>query len=174
MKLRAYIALLIFGLAVFITGCSGENPVAPESAAAADIQPAIVEGAGEAENSPATSYHNLWVEEVPRVDEQGAVVVEIVPLNPNNPGHTLDFRVALNTHSVDLSMDLAALATLETDTGVKVQATLWDAPLGGHHVSGVLSFPAGVDGKAVLEGASKMILTVVDVDAPERVFVWER
>lgn len=173
MKFHTHILILIFSLAVFLTACSGEVPVTPETAAAADIQPAIVEDAGEAENSPAT-YHNLWVEEVPRVDEQGEVVVEIVPLNPNNPGHTLDFSVSLNTHSVDLSMDLATLATLETDTGMKVQATLWDAPLGGHHVSGILSFPAGVDGKAVLEGASKMTVILVDVDAAERVFAWER
>jgi len=174
MKYRFHTLPLIFGLAVLMTACNGPSPVTPEPASAAKAQPVVVEEVqGEAERSP-ESYPNLWVEDVPRIDEQGAVVVEIVPLNPNNPGQTLDFSVSLNTHSVDLSMDLAALATLETDTGFKVQATHWDAPLGGHHVSGILSFPAGVDGNPLLDGVSKMTITLVDVDAPERVFVWER
>lgn len=168
---------LIFSLAVLLAACSGGVSVTPETAAAAEELPTMVEEVQpeqqETESSP-PSFHNLWVEEVPRMDNQGAVEVEIVPLNPNNPGHTLDFSVSMNTHSVDLSMDLASLAVLETDTGYKVEATLWDAPLGGHHVSGTLSFPAGVDGKAVLEGASRMTITLVNVDAPERVFAWER
>lgn len=173
MKLHPHILALIFSLVVFLPACSGAS-VTPETAVAAEMKPTVaIDIQEEAQSSPVTT-HNLWVEEVPRLDEQGAVAVEIVPLNPNNPGHTLDFRVALNTHSVDLSMDLAAQATLATDTGVEVKATLWDAPLGGHHVSGILSFPAGVDGKAVLEGANRMTITLVDLDAPERVFVWER
>ena len=60
----------------------------------------------------------------------GAVVVEIVPQKLNNPGQTLDFEVRMNTHSVDLSMNLAGLATLTTDTGKTVQAIGWDAPSG--------------------------------------------
>ena len=97
-----------------------------------------------------------------------------MPLNPNNPTQTLDFNVRLNTHSVDLSMDLAVLAIIETDAGLTVQATTWDAPRGGHHVTGILSFPGSVDGTPILEGVTKMTLTITDVDAPERVFVWER
>jgi hypothetical protein len=169
---------MIFSLAVILTACSGGISDTPEAAAKAmEESPSVVENIQPKQQeieSSLPSFPNLWVEEIPRMDDQGAVEVEIVPLNPNNPGHTLDFRVALNTHSVDLSMDLAALATLETDTGINVQASLWDAPLGGHHVSGILSFPSGVDGKAVLADASKMTIKLADVDAPERVFVWER
>jgi hypothetical protein len=62
---------------------------------------------------------------------------------------------------------------LTTDTGRSVQATGWDAPRGGHHVEGKLSFPANVDGMPVLEGAAKLTLIVRAVDAPERAFVWE-
>jgi hypothetical protein len=111
--------------------------------------------------------------DVARIDEQGAVVVEVSPLNLGTPADTLDFSVTMNTHSVDLSMDLATLSTLITDTGVSVQATLWDAPRGGHHVEGRLIFPATKDGKSVLEGATKLTLTVRNVDAPSRVFEWE-
>lgn len=125
-------------------------------------------------NGEQQSAQNLWAEGSSQVDQQGAVVVEIVPLNLNAPGNTLDFEVALNTHSVDLSMDLATLATLETDTGQIVQAILWEAPSGGHHVSGILSFPSQVDGFSVIENASKISIIIEKVDAPARVFSWER
>lgn len=106
------------------------------------------------------------------VDEQGAVSVAVTPLDLSPDASSLDFEVAMNTHSVDLSMDLATLATLATDDGRSVTATLWDAVPGGHHVSGVLTFPAEVEGTAVLADASQLTLTIRDVDAPERTFVW--
>jgi hypothetical protein len=111
--------------------------------------------------------------ELARVDEQGVVVLEVTPLNLGVPADTLEFDVAMNTHSVDLSMDLAALSTLSTDTGITIQASKWDAVPGGHHVEGTLIFPSAQDGKTILEGATKLTLTIVDVDAPTRVFEWE-
>lgn len=111
--------------------------------------------------------------DIARIDEQGAVVVEVSLLNLGTPADTLDFSVTMNTHSVDLNMDLATLSTIITDTGVSVQATLWDAPRGGHHVEGRLIFPATNDGKSILEGATKLTLTVLNVDAPSRIFEWE-
>jgi len=108
-----------------------------------------------------------------RVDQRGSVVVEVTPLNLRDAADTLDFEVAMNTHSVDLSMDLSTLATLTTDTGVSVQATAWDAPGGGHHVSGKLRFPATKDGKSILDGASRLTLTILNVDAPSRAFEWQ-
>ncbi|NOH02598.1 MAG: hypothetical protein HND47_11910 [Chloroflexi bacterium] len=107
------------------------------------------------------------------IDSQGSVTVEATPLNLDAPADTLEFDVVLDTHSVDLSMDLAVLATLTTDTGITVQATLWDAPRGGHHVTGKLIFPALKDGKSILEGAGKLTLTITDVDVPSRIFEWE-
>ena len=111
--------------------------------------------------------------ELTRIDEQGAVVLEVTPLNLGTPADTLEFDVVMNTHSVDLSMDLAALSTLSTDNGITVQASKWDAVPGGHHVEGKLIFPSTQDGTSILEGASKLTLTIVDVDAPSRVFEWE-
>ncbi len=108
-----------------------------------------------------------------RTDNQGAIIFEVTPLNLNAPTDTLEFDIVLTTHSIDLSMDLAPLATLTTDTGVTVQATLWDAPRGGHHVEGKLIFPAFVDGQSVLAGATKLTLTILNVDTPSRVFEWE-
>lgn len=106
------------------------------------------------------------------VDEQGAVSVAVTPLNVGPGATTLDFEVAMNTHSVDLGMDLAALATLVTDTGVQVTADVWDASRGGHHVSGVLSFPAAAEDGDLLAGASRLTLLLRDVDAAERTFTW--
>ena len=108
-----------------------------------------------------------------RTDEQGAVVVEVTPLNLEAPADTLEFDIAMNTHSVDLSMDLATLSTLSTDTGITVQAAKWDATPGGHHVSGKLIFPATSSGKSILEGTNKLTLTIINVDAASRAFEWE-
>ncbi len=106
------------------------------------------------------------------VDEQGAVSVAVTPLDLAAAGATIDFQVVMNTHSVELDMDLAGLATLETDGGLSLTPAAWDAASGGHHVSGVLSFPATVDGAPVLAGATRISLTIRGVDAPERVFAW--
>jgi len=46
----------------------------------------------------------------PITDEQGAVAIEVTQLNLNGPGETLDFRVGMNTHSVELDMDLVESA----------------------------------------------------------------
>jgi len=153
---RFFSLALLLGLVLTACGPSPSgNDGAPESVTPT-AQPTQVSGAAPA-----------------RTDNQGAVTLVVTPLNLGNPGATLDFDVAMNTHSVDLSMDLTTLATLTTDTGRAVQAIRWDAPQGGHHVEGELSFPAGVDGASLLQGAAKLTLTLRNVDAPERVFVWE-
>jgi hypothetical protein len=108
-----------------------------------------------------------------RSDQQGSVSLEVTPLNLSAPADQLEFDVAMSTHSVELSMDLATRSTLTTDTGITVQATLWDAPRGGHHVEGKLIFPSTQDGKSILDGAGKLTLTITDVDAPSRVFEWD-
>jgi hypothetical protein len=78
----------------------------------------------------------------------------------------------MDTHSVDLSMDLSVLATLSTDTGKSINPSQWDAPSGGHHVKGTLTFPATVDDSSLLDGGSTITLTLQNVDVPERVFIW--
>jgi hypothetical protein len=108
-----------------------------------------------------------------REDAQGNVVVYVTPLNLEQQGETLDFEISMDTHSVDLSMDLSQLASLTTDTGKTIQPLKWDAPMGGHHVSGVLSFQSSLDGSPFLEGAATIKLTLVNVDVPERNFTWE-
>ena len=108
-----------------------------------------------------------------RTDSQGAVVFEVTPLDLSTSAETLEFEVVMNTHSVDLGWDLAAVAFLGTDTGLETQGASW--PVGdGHHYSGVLAFPATApDGTPLLAGATTITLIVRDTDVPERRFVWE-
>lgn len=157
MKRFALPLLLI--LTFILAACSAATPAPLQT----DPQPAAV----------STETSQAEAGDLTRSDAQGAVTVEVTPLNLENPSDQIEFDVVLDTHSVDLSMDLATLATLTTDTGVTIPATLWDAPRGGHHVEGKLIFPATNDGKSILDGATKLTLTIVDVDAPSRIFDWQ-
>jgi len=109
-----------------------------------------------------------------RRDDQGAVEVMIQPRNLMSPaGDLLEFDVSMSTHSVDLSMDLAKLSTLETDLGVRVAAGFWSGG-SGHHVEGLLTFPeADPSGNRILDGARLITLRIEGVDAPVREFQWE-
>jgi hypothetical protein len=113
-------------------------------------------------------------QDLARLDAQGAVEVVVRPSSwTRDPQGTLEFEVSMNTHSVELSMDLAKLATLQTDTGHTLQALDWSGG-GGHHVTGVLRFPSStLDGQPLLDGAWLLTLTIQDLDAPSRSFQWE-
>jgi hypothetical protein len=160
--MRHFILPLLLILTLILVACA-PSQTAPQPFDPAQDKPASA-------STESTSPSN---DSATRIDQQGAVIVEVTPLNLDNPTDQLEFDVALETHSVDLSMDLATLATLTTDTGITVQAILWDAPLGGHHVAGKLIFPAMKDGKSILDGASKLTLTIINVDAPSRIFEWQ-
>ena len=76
----------------------------------------------------------------PRTVEAGAVKVTIVPTKLDASGAT--FAITLDTHSVDLSMDLAAAAVLDVG-GVGWTVEGWTgAEPGGHHREGELRFTA--------------------------------
>lgn len=168
-------ALPIFLVLVLILAACASPKVATQPAPA--TSESIVDPLPTPTDDPAlipTLFPNAAVnEEMTRIDEQGAVIVQVTPINLDMPADTLEFDVSLSTHSVDLSMDLAVLSTLTTDTGISIQPMSWDGPNGGHHVQGKLSFPVMQDGKSILESTNKLTLTITDVDAPSRVFEWE-
>lgn len=183
-KNRFLLVLMLFlAVSLTLTACGTESNAAQEVSTTPSIQ---TSGIADQEVDPADAdpsnaqagQENLaldyWVEEVPRSDEQGEVSVEITPVNSDQAWESIDFQVKMNTHSVDLSMDLAELATLTTDAGHTVQAFRWDGPSAGHHVSGMLSFPASVDSIPLLDGVNKITLRLVGVDAEVRNFIWER
>ena len=84
-------------------------------------------------------------------DEQsgklGDIDVKVTPPDLTNVQvNTIDFIVDLNATGADLGLDLAALATLKIG-GHEMPATAWTVEFDhGHHVRGVLSFPADVSG----------------------------
>jgi hypothetical protein len=87
------------------------------------------------------------------------------------------FAIALDTHSVPLDgYDLRQLAVLRTDQGVEVTPSGWDAPAGGHHRKGTLTFPTTTaDGRPVLTATTREVVLVLrDVaGVPERTFRWQ-
>ena len=157
--MRRFILPLLLTLTLVLAACSA-------TALASDPTPPQPDAVSTESDSSSNDSATLS-------DQQGAVTVEVTSFNLDSATDTLDFDVVMDTHSVDLSMDLATLATLTTDTGITVQATLWDAPRGGHHVEGKLIFPATNNGKSILGGATKLTLTISNVDAPSRVFEWQ-
>jgi hypothetical protein len=165
--MKSVLISLAVGLALLLSACSPTTQSQLSVVPTTLTKPSLVPST---ETAPTSTL--LATETPTRTDQQGAVVVAITPTNLDQPGKTLDFQVSLETHSVDLSMDLTTLATLSTDTGLVDQAILWNGPKGGHHVSGILSFPTSLDGKLVLAGAKMLTLTIKNLDAPERIFTW--
>jgi hypothetical protein len=162
---------IFLAIALSLTACASNQVAVPGQAGSG---PAPTGTPVPPTEAPDTQPAEQTVSGLPELtDDQGAVVVTVKPLDLGDQDEQLQFEVALNTHSVDLSMDLAALATLATDTGLTVQASAWDAPRGGHHVSGRLSFPSQVDGKSLLDGTSRLTLVIKGVDVSERTFLWE-
>jgi hypothetical protein len=108
-----------------------------------------------------------------QISEEGGVTVQVTWDGPQS-GPV--FRVVMNTHSVDLDQyDLRTLAVLRTAQGTDVPPSAWDAPKGGHHREGTLTFPAqGPDGKDILgqdaRGIALIIRNVAGVS--ERTFRW--
>jgi hypothetical protein len=157
----------LVGTALLLSACAqAREPSAAAGPAApgAPTTPAVIQ----AGIDPFASGNGLT-----RIDDQGAIVVEVTSVNPDAAATQLEFTVVLNTHSIDLSMDLAPLATITTDTGLSLDAQLWDAPLGGHHTSGRLVFPLGQEALPLLNEASRLTLTIINLDARSRVFEWE-
>lgn len=175
MKIKLWISISILFAALFVlTACAPKITNSPtESQTPAPTLPAgnsptpVDESASTSVPQSDTAKPDLA-----RLDTQGAIEISISPVNLQQPGETLDFDVSMDTHSVDLSMDLAQFATLTTDTGVSVKALKWEAPKGGHHVSGKLSFPSKSDGGFLLDGAKIVTITLTDVNVPSRVFTW--
>ncbi len=86
------------------------------------------------------------------------------------------FDVVMDTHAVDLDgYDLTQLAVLRIDGGRKVQPAGWDAPKGGHHREGTLTFPTtAADGSPLIAPGTRTVELVIRgvAGVSERVFRW--
>ncbi|MBI4769344.1 MAG: hypothetical protein HY784_02745 [Chloroflexi bacterium] len=168
---------ILLALATLILGaCSA--PGADGPSAPATLPPPRAETVTRPpDNAPPPAAETLPAQpaaaDLARSDAQGMVEFVVTPLNLNAPAETLDFDVSMDTHSVNVGWDLAALSTLSTDAGLAVQGVSWPVG-GGQHYEGTLTFPAKTaGGRALLEGAKTVTLAIREAGAPERMFMWE-
>lgn len=166
--IRKFILPVLVLLAALLAACSAA--ATPTESSKQTAGGAQAPGGGPAETPPPAGKANA---DLARSDQQSSVEFVVTPLNLEAPGETLDFDVSMETHSVDLSWDLAAKSVLTTDTGLEVKGGSWPVG-GGHHYEGRLTFPAKTaDGNSLLDGAKTLTLTIRDTRAAERVFTWE-
>ncbi len=159
---KFFILGLLLGYSLFLSSCNAGLSTGV-SAAPISTSSTITNQVG----------NNHTTANMMRSDSQGAVTVDVEPVNLDNPGDTMRFTVSMNTHSVNLNMDVATLATLTTDNGNTVQGIAWDGSSGGHHVSGTLSFPTNINGKSILDGATSLTLAIKNIDVSDREFTWD-
>ena len=112
-----------------------------------------------------------------RQNEGGSVTIDVTWKNPTDTSAPIAFKVAMDTHSVDLDkVDLGKVALLRNDQGREVKPEAWDAPAGGHHREGSLLFPSqdGSGSPMVGVGVKALELVIRDVaGVKERVLRWE-
>jgi hypothetical protein len=146
----AFVALVMV-LGLVLPGCGGSQP----------------------EDSAESTTNTDQPSAATQTSEGGGVTVAVTWQGPS-AGPV--FEVAMDTHSVDLDQyDLRQLALLRNDQGQEVQPNRWDAPEGGHHRKGTLSFPRQTaDGsEAMGPDTHKSELVIRDVGGvAERRFEW--
>ena len=108
-----------------------------------------------------------------QTDVGGGVTVKVSRLEAAD---AVAFKVVLDTHSVNLdTYDLGQLAVLRTPSGEEISPIAWEAPAGGHHREGTLSFPAvAADGSSLVQlDGSPLLLVIRDIaGVAERTFSW--
>ena len=101
-----------------------------------------------------------------QTNSEGAVTITVTPKNLSDG--TWDFEIALDTHSEELSVDLATAVVLVDDQGTEYPALGWEGdPPGGHHRAGVLSFAP-----ITTQPRSVMLIIRQLGGVQERSFVW--
>jgi len=97
-------------------------------------------------------------------------------VNPSNSQDTLSisvskigdysFEIKMDTHSGSLDYDLKEFSYIKLTNNTKILPISWNGTLGGHHVSGILQFPAFAQ-------QEKYVLIIENVGlVPLRTFSW--
>lgn len=119
----------------------------------------IVKGAATPSREPNTEE---------RIDERAEVTVRVRPEAARGSFRDWRFTITLDTHSVELDMDLAALSELRFQGGAVARPVRYEGdPPGGHHRTGVLVFPAA----AAFPERFELKLRGIG-NSEERIFVW--
>lgn len=160
---------MVISSAMLIGSCSGSS-LASSSSIPTPAR-ASIPTASAADGDGATASGDLK-----RTSQGGNVTLEVTWDKDVPAADSLQFKVVMDTHSVNLDgVDLGRLAVLRNDAGKEVSPERWDAPAGGHHRSGTIAFPATAGGSALIGPQTKFIQMVVrDVaGVKERSFKWE-
>ena len=104
-----------------------------------------------------------------RIDRGGGVVVKVTPREIGGGASAWMFVVAMDTHSQDLSQDMARVAALVDKQGRRHAPLAWEGTgPGGHHRQGTLTF------RALDDSGDAVVLEIRDVGAvPLRTFRWQ-
>ena len=151
-----FISALAFA-GLFLSACGGsavsQAPLAATSVASLPAKPADTDSSG--------GYQAQTI-------EGGNVTVKVTPLTLKT-GEPPTFDIALDTHSVDLAIDILKLVVLRDDFGKEYTPTAWDgAGPGGHHREGKIKFAALTTNPRSLTLIVKNLAGI-----PERAFKWD-
>jgi hypothetical protein len=175
---RIMAVVLIVAAGWLLSACTGSARIVGDNPSQIEVRQespaAIKQEQGEGKDAVDNDAAEVPERDLSRVDSQGAVEVVISPTSTlAEAGDLLFFEVSMNTHSVDLSMDLDELSTLNVGAGVRIPAVYWSGG-SGHHVRGQLGFPNEFsESAAALNETGHLTLTILGVDADERVFTWQ-
>lgn len=108
-------------------------------------------------------------EMAPQSSQAGGLTISVKPTDVSPQAATWRFQVGMNTHSVELSDDLARTAALVDASGKEQPALAWEGdPPGGHHRKGELRF------KALSPRPQALELRIARAgEAAPRVFRWK-
>lgn len=117
-------------------------------------------------------------EALARTSAGSAVTVDVTFLNPVQKNEEeLVFKVALDTHSVDLlGFKIDKLSTLRNSEGIEVkEGFVWTPESeSSHHRSGYLKVPAKINGTPLISEKTEYIVLEIRGIETNREFKWEK
>lgn len=168
MQTKCFLVTMVWA-AVALTGvaCSGAAQ-APATAVTSASNQSVPTTAVSLPQTPTQVGSNSSATFKTETVEGGSVSVAVTPRSLGE-GAPLEFEIAMNTHSVDLSNDMLKSVVLRDDRGEEYKPTSWEGPAGGgHHRSGRIAFVA------LAAGARSVTLIVKNIaGVAERTFSWE-
>lgn len=101
-----------------------------------------------------------------KINSGGGLSIEVNPVDFSFEG-PMQFEISLNTHQGDLDFDIVQQSFLMDNKSNKYFPVKWHGGKGGHHISGILIFPAAAKD---IENITLVIRDVYGVK--ERIFEW--
>lgn len=164
-KFLFILSMLVFAVLV-LAACSGTKAGPASDGNSSSNSSAVTSNASAPASKPSNLNASGGLD--PQTIDGGSVTVQVTPI-AFKMGAPLEFDIAMNTHSVDLSDDMLKAVILRDDGGKEYAPTAWDGPEGGgHHREGKITF-------AGLNTSTKSLTLVVKniAGVPERVYQWE-